>query len=66
MPAFKCSQCTAVENTATSDYWTRLMEKKPALCSECSEGTWHGRFPKMTVAERGLVERSDGFLYDER
>lgn len=42
MSLFVCDRCGCVENTALGDYWG-CAEK---VCSECSTGTWHGRFPK--------------------
>ena len=42
MPVFICQKCGAIENTATSSYWTN--EKH--ICSECETGRWHERFKK--------------------
>lgn len=61
MPLFNCAQCNAVENTATGAYWGRKMADKPALCSECDTGTWHGLFAKKSAA--GMLVASDGFLW---
>jgi hypothetical protein len=46
MPLFACDKCNTVENTALGDYWVHAGKDEPVLCSECSTGTWHGRFPK--------------------
>lgn len=43
MPLFICSECGAVDNSATGKFWRH--EDAP-LCAECSTGTWHGKFPK--------------------
>lgn len=54
MPLYECSKCHAVENTALTNFWWKTNgEGAPALCSECDPGigVWHGRFPKITVAE---------------
>ena len=64
MPIFRCEQCGAVENTATSHYVLRNNKPdKRALCSACDPaiGKWHGRFPKQSA--KGLMLASDGFLY---
>ena len=58
MPLFKCFECGCVENTALGEYYDML--GKP-LCSECSTGAWHGRFPKRTPMEAGYVILEDGF-----
>ena len=42
MPLFICQKCKTIENTALGDYWTKAKK----LCSECSRGKWHNRFPK--------------------
>lgn len=53
MPLFECQQCGMVDHTALSNFWMRQLEEKPLLCSECDPeiGKWHGRFPRMTLAE---------------
>ena len=67
MSLFECLKCHAVDNTALTDYWMRTtgygQAKGPALCSECSEGKWHGQFPKRTRAEAGYITGKDGFLH---
>lgn len=63
MPLFECTGCGAVENTALGDYWMRVADRRPVLCSECATGRWHDRFPKRTVAEAGCVTGRDGFLH---
>jgi hypothetical protein len=64
MPAFLCSQCGGVDNTACCLYHAR--RGRPALCSECDPkiGKWHGMFEKRSA--KGLLLASDGFLYDEK
>lgn len=61
MPLFNCSQCNCIENTASGAYWGRKMADKPALCSECDTGTWHGLFPKRSAS--GMLVANDGFLW---
>jgi hypothetical protein len=66
MPIFMCSGCGCIENTATSDYWSRNDKPdKRALCSECDPdiGKWHGLFTKRSA--KGLILANDGFLYDK-
>jgi hypothetical protein len=50
MPLFICDKCHCIENTALGRYWSKDLpsasEKGKALCSECSKGKWHSRFPK--------------------
>ena len=38
MHTFLCTRCGAVENTATSHYWSNKMDNKPVLCSKCETG----------------------------
>lgn len=64
MPLYRCSKCNVVENTALGNFWRARAEKLPALCSECGKGKWHGQFPRNTLEELGLVEYSDGFLWN--
>ena len=63
MSIFRCSKCGCVENTATSNYWTR--DGKPPLCSECDPEIkkWHGVFKKKSAI--GYMEGTDGFLYNK-
>ena len=53
MPLFECEQCHVTENTACCNFWMRLLEKKPLLCSECDPeiGEWHGEFPRTPAVE---------------
>ena len=54
MPLFECSKCSTVDNTALGNFWSHaIMDRKPALCTACDPtiGKWHGRFPRLTVAE---------------
>lgn len=55
MPLFNCSRCGVIENTALGAYWYERMKGEPVLCSECSTGTWHGRFPK----QQGEIDKKD-------
>jgi len=70
MPVFECDRCGCIENTATSNYWSRDFlhegENYPALCSECDPeiGKWHGEFKKELAKDKGLWVGEDGFLYD--
>lgn len=59
MSLFVCSKCGCIENTATSNYWD-FEPIASALCSECDLriGRWHGRFPKQTVEQAGMVMRN--------
>jgi len=65
MPVFKCSKCSCVENTATSNYWNRPKDSVP-LCSECDPEIkkWHGIFKKRSAVGVGYWVGEDGFLYD--
>lgn len=51
MPLFICEKCGTIENTATGCYWWAVNEGKPALCSECHDGKWHGYFEKKHFSE---------------
>lgn len=63
MPLFECSQCGAVDNSAVApSFWSDHMHKKPARCTECETGTWHGMFPKEKAADRGYEKNAQGFL----
>ena len=68
MPAFRCSKCGCVENTACSNYWHHVApmddeEKQEPLCSQCDPeiGKWHGEFPKLPAD--GFQIGEDGFIY---
>jgi hypothetical protein len=54
MPLFHCSKCGVIENTALGAYWYQKAKGDPVLCSECSDGAWHGMFNKSydKIAER--------------
>lgn len=59
---FVCDQCGCVENTALGHYWGRNVEALGgdgrALCSECSDGKWHGRFEKVPWdGQRTVINR---------
>lgn len=56
MPTFLCERCGAIENTATSDYWLYKLDNKPVLCSKCSTGKWHDRFPRQHWSSVGIDE----------
>lgn len=64
MSIFRCEGCRCMENTATSNFWTRTT-LQPPLCSACDPeiGRWHGRFPRQPAA--GMLLGSDGFLYSQ-
>ena len=54
MPEFICKRCGCVDNTACGDFWTQFMKTKDpheCLCTECSTGTWHGKFLKAIPGE---------------
>ena len=61
MPLFECTKCGCVENTATGDYWTR---PDAPLCSECSDGLWHDRFPKRSA--EGMLIDQNGHLWSQQ
>lgn len=66
MPLFKCEGCGCIENTALGHYWDAWigdgkLGNGKHLCSECGDGTWHGRFPKRTPEEAGYVQLKSGF-----
>lgn len=73
MSLFKCEQCGAVENTATSGYWHASCERHRGnadvklLCSECDPeiGRWHGIFPKRNATAEGYMLGNDGYLYSK-
>lgn len=60
MSLFVCANrdCLTVDNTALAPtYWRRELDdggaKEPPLCTACSEGKWHGKFPQRRYnAER--------------
>ena len=71
MSIYRCSKCGCIENTATSNYWSRRHPSDDAgnslpplseLCSECDPhiGHWHGVFKKTSA--NGFFLCSDGFL----
>jgi hypothetical protein len=62
MPLFKCD-CGVIENTAVGKYWHRKSKGEQPLCSQCAGGEWHGRFPRQTPEELGMIEGEDGFYY---
>jgi hypothetical protein len=66
MPLFICHRCKCVDNTAASDFWLRAREGTPErLCTECTTGKWHGRFPKdPTPARRSSGLRAPGLQDD--
>jgi len=73
MSLFRCEQCGCIENTATSNYWSRKYRRgrssaeKPGdtrlLCSECDPeiGKWHGRFPRQSA--NGWLIDAQGFIW---
>lgn len=63
MPIFQCEGCGCIDNTATSNFWTRTTLSP--LCSACDPeiGRWHGRFPQQPAA--GMLLGSDSFLYSQ-
>jgi len=71
MGIFACDKCGCIENTASSRYWLRDLDKEtkqfigPALCSLCDPkiGKWHNIFERKNAA--GLFLASDGFLYSK-
>jgi len=67
MPIFKCTKCGCVENTAVCNYWNRKQGSEP-LCSACDPeiGQWHNKFPQISANHSGYVEKSDGFLEDQK
>jgi len=61
MGLFICEKCFCVENTATGSYWTKNALGQ-ALCSECDEGEWHGRFEK-TFPTIEQIKSGEGDAY---
>lgn len=64
MPIFPCRECGCIENTACSNYWSRIqLENKPALCSACDPdiGQWHGEFARRSAA--GMLVDQNGHLW---
>lgn len=63
MSLFACRKCGCVENTACCNYWSRKIESKPLLCSECDPdiAAWHGRFDKRPAD--GMLVDQDGNLW---
>lgn len=62
MPLFMCRECGCVENTALGNYWWPVAhDNKPPQCSECSDGEWHGHFPKRSA--KGFLVDSEGFIW---
>lgn len=56
MPLFVCNNpdCDAIENTASSFFWSTLSqppEERNPQCSACDPdiGKWHDRFPRQKV-----------------
>lgn len=58
MSLFVCDKCRAIENTALAGFGA----SKARLCSECSTGTWHGRWPKRMATAEELRRRKEEFL----
>lgn len=56
MSTFLCTKCGAIENTALTDYWIDVLEKKQPLCSKCATGVWHGKFRRTHWSEVGISE----------
>lgn len=63
MPLFECTKCGCVENTACCNYWSRKIDKKPALCSACDPdiGKWHGNFEQRPAT--GMLIDQGGCLW---
>lgn len=57
MSLFECGKCGVIENTAvTSGSWLNQSKGKPMLCSECTDGKWHGLFPRQMFVGSGYVK----------
>jgi hypothetical protein len=63
MSLFPCRKCACVENTACCNYWSRKIDEKPLLCSQCDPDIdkWHGQFEKRDAA--GYLVDQDGHLW---
>lgn len=62
MSLFRCSKCGCVENTACSDYFSRVyFDGEEPLCSECLTGKWHNKFEKQSAS--GCYYDKDNFVY---
>jgi len=72
MSLFQCYQCGCRENTATSNFWSRMpaggWRGKPseawALCSACDPaiGEWHEVFPRVYLPKHEFVTDERGNL----
>ena len=71
MSLFQCYECGCRENTATSNFWTRMdggwrgVESKPwMLCSACDPdiGKWHDKFPRQFLPKGMFVTNQRGNL----
>lgn len=70
MPLFVCSnpECDAIENTATSHYWSHRYDPKDnrdPICSACDPDTnqWHDRFPRTKATLEYLRQHRQHFYW---
>ena len=61
MSLFQCEKCGCAENTSASwsKYWASGGEP---LCSACTDGTWHGKFPREFLPKGEFITNNDGNL----
>lgn len=71
MSLFQCYECGCCENTATSNFWSRLkgnwrgVASQPwMLCSACDPdiGKWHGQFDRVFLPKGQFVTAPNGNL----
>lgn len=63
MPLYVCSQCSAVDNTALTEFFARVdLDGEAPRCSECITGTWHGKFEKRLFDDFWVHDKR-GFVY---
>jgi hypothetical protein len=53
MPIFICSECGFIDNTATSNAWAEVREKKSLLCSKC-------KWEKLSGVREKRIKPYDG------
>jgi len=66
MSTYICERCGAIENTACCDHYydvlwrrhegTLKSDETEYLCSKCTTGQWHGRFPREHWSKIGISE----------
>lgn len=71
MSLFQCYECGCRENTATSNFWTRMegqwrgLPSQPwMLCSACDPSIreWHGHFDRLYLPKGEFITNGQGNL----